>query len=182
MATEQVQLRRGTAAQIAAFTGAAGELVADTTNNRLSLHDGVTAGGYTFMQAGLLYTVVRGINFNAPNTDTIIPLVLPNGLLRFVVNAAYILDATGALTTATAGIFTNTAGGGVAIASTQALTVSTAADATNNNTQAMTLNNSNSMNYLLSGLPVSPNVYFRVVNPQGVAASANVLLHYRPLP
>jgi len=42
----QLQLRRGTAAQVAAFTGAAGEVTPDTTNNRLILHDGTTAGGH----------------------------------------------------------------------------------------------------------------------------------------
>src|SRR5271154_2265401 len=44
--SEQLQLRRGTAAQVAAFTGAQGEVVVDTTNNRLVLQDGVTAGGW----------------------------------------------------------------------------------------------------------------------------------------
>lgn len=60
MAT-QLQLRRGTAAQVAAFTGAVGELTADTTNSRLVLHDGVTAGGkpqaseaYVLAQVGAL--------------------------------------------------------------------------------------------------------------------------------
>lgn len=42
----QVQLRRGTGAQVAAFTGAAGELTPDMTNFRTVLHDGVTAGGH----------------------------------------------------------------------------------------------------------------------------------------
>lgn len=41
----QVQLRRGTAAQVAAFTGAAGEVTPDMTNKRLVLHDGSTPGG-----------------------------------------------------------------------------------------------------------------------------------------
>ena len=40
----QVQLRRGTSAQIATFTGAQGEVVVDTTNNRAVVHDGATAG------------------------------------------------------------------------------------------------------------------------------------------
>ena len=44
--TEQLQLRRGVAAQVAAFTGAAGEVVVDTTNNRLVVQDGATAGGF----------------------------------------------------------------------------------------------------------------------------------------
>jgi Major tropism determinant N-terminal domain len=43
--SEQLQLRRGTASQVQAFTGAAGEVVMDTTNNRLVVNDGVTAGG-----------------------------------------------------------------------------------------------------------------------------------------
>lgn len=43
--SEQLQLRRGTATQVAAFTGAQGEVVFDTTNNRLVANDGVTVGG-----------------------------------------------------------------------------------------------------------------------------------------
>jgi hypothetical protein len=43
--SEQLQLRRGTSSQVAAFTGAQGETVMDTTNNRLVLNDGVTVGG-----------------------------------------------------------------------------------------------------------------------------------------
>jgi hypothetical protein len=42
----QVQYRRGTATQVAAFTGAQGELVVDTTNNRVVVQDGATAGGF----------------------------------------------------------------------------------------------------------------------------------------
>jgi Major tropism determinant N-terminal domain len=42
----QVQYRRGTASQVATFTGAAGEMVVDTTNNRLVVQDGSTAGGW----------------------------------------------------------------------------------------------------------------------------------------
>jgi hypothetical protein len=42
----QVQYRRGTATQVAGFTGAQGELVIDTTNNRVVVQDGATAGGW----------------------------------------------------------------------------------------------------------------------------------------
>jgi hypothetical protein len=42
----QVQYRRGTASQVVSFTGAQGELVVDTTNNRVVVQDGVTAGGF----------------------------------------------------------------------------------------------------------------------------------------
>ena len=42
----QVQLRRGTATQNNAFTGAIGELSFDTTANQVRVHDGSTAGGF----------------------------------------------------------------------------------------------------------------------------------------
>jgi hypothetical protein len=42
----QVQYRRGTAAQVAAFAGAQGELIVDTTNNRVVVQDGSSAGGW----------------------------------------------------------------------------------------------------------------------------------------
>lgn len=45
MAT-QVQRRRGTNAEVEAFTGALGEFILDTTNNRISSHNGATAGGF----------------------------------------------------------------------------------------------------------------------------------------
>ena len=46
-----VQLRRGTAAQNNAFTGAAGEISVNTTNNSIRVHDGSTAGGHEVMKA-----------------------------------------------------------------------------------------------------------------------------------
>ena len=42
----QVQLRRGTSSQNDSFTGAAGEVTVDTTNQTLRVHDGSTAGGH----------------------------------------------------------------------------------------------------------------------------------------
>ena len=41
----EVQLRRGTAAENAAFTGQEGELVYTTDTKDLFVHDGSTAGG-----------------------------------------------------------------------------------------------------------------------------------------
>jgi hypothetical protein len=42
----ELQLSRGSAADVAAYTGAQGEAVVDTTNNRLVVQDGATAGGF----------------------------------------------------------------------------------------------------------------------------------------
>lgn len=47
----QVQYRRGSNVQVAAFTGALGELVIDTTNKVVVVNDGATVGG--FPQVGL---------------------------------------------------------------------------------------------------------------------------------
>jgi hypothetical protein len=47
----QVQYRRGSNVQVAAFTGALGELVIDTTNKIVVVNDGTTVGG--FPQVGL---------------------------------------------------------------------------------------------------------------------------------
>ena len=48
----QVQIRSGTAAQVDAFTGAAGELTYDIDTGQLRVHDGSTVGGLKVPQAG----------------------------------------------------------------------------------------------------------------------------------
>ena len=52
MAT-QLQMRRGTASEIAAFTGAEGEVVVNTTNDSIVVSDGSTAGGFEQARADL---------------------------------------------------------------------------------------------------------------------------------
>ena len=51
-----LQLRRGTAAQNAAYTGSVGELTVDTENTILRLHDGSTAGGTPVGSSGITPT------------------------------------------------------------------------------------------------------------------------------
>ena len=46
-----IQLRRGTTAQHASFTGLVGEVTIDTDKDTLVVHDGVTAGGYPLAKA-----------------------------------------------------------------------------------------------------------------------------------
>jgi len=50
MAT-QLQIRRGTTAQMNAFTGAEGELAVNTTTDTVHVHDGSTAGGFALAKA-----------------------------------------------------------------------------------------------------------------------------------
>jgi hypothetical protein len=51
---DQLQLRGGTTAQTAAFTGALREVTVDTDKDTLVVHDGALAGGYPLMREGLL--------------------------------------------------------------------------------------------------------------------------------
>lgn len=57
--SEQLQLRRGTGSQVASFTGAQGETVIDTTNNRLVVNDGTLAGGYPAAKLSEVVTNTR---------------------------------------------------------------------------------------------------------------------------
>jgi len=49
MAT-QVQFRRGSTVETAAFTGAVGEVTVDTTKNTCIIHDATTAGGFPLLR------------------------------------------------------------------------------------------------------------------------------------
>jgi len=57
--TEQLQMRRGTATQVAAFTGAPGEIVVDATNNRAVINDGATVGGWPAAKLAEVVTNAR---------------------------------------------------------------------------------------------------------------------------
>ncbi len=50
MAT-QLQIRRGTTAQMTAFTGAEGEIAVNTSTDTVHVHDGSTAGGFALAKA-----------------------------------------------------------------------------------------------------------------------------------
>ena len=75
----QVQYRRGTAAQVASFTGAQGELIVDTTDNRVVVQDGSTAGGWPAAKLSEVITntrtAVSDANYAAQMTDRLIAYV-----------------------------------------------------------------------------------------------------------
>lgn len=48
--SNQVQIRRGTSAEHAVFTGAVGELTINTDTNDLIIHDGATVGGHVLVK------------------------------------------------------------------------------------------------------------------------------------
>jgi major tropism determinant Mtd-like protein len=64
--SEQLQLRRGASSQVAAFIGAQGETVMDTTNNRLVVSDGSTAGGWPAAKLSEVITNTRTAVNDAP--------------------------------------------------------------------------------------------------------------------
>ena len=123
--SEQLQLRRNTASNIAVFTGAQGEIVVDTTNNRVVVQDGVTAGGWAAaklsevpvntilpmtlataahgasIQLGILETSVTlsGASVNAP-------VQIPANACVFAVGAYVVTTITGA-TSYEVGVATN---------------------------------------------------------------------------
>ncbi len=116
------------------------------------------------------------VDFNAGNTDTVFPVALPAGITRYLVDSVRISGASHTLVTATAGLFTAAAGAGVAIVTgASAITVATAAEDTNNNAMAFTVNNLNTQSY------DAPNLYFRVGTAEGAAALATVTIVIRPL-
>jgi len=88
----QFQLRRGTAAQTAAFTGAPGEVTVNTTSNTLTLHDSVTPGGWPILSANAAQNVYNKSIFSANlvGTQAISGNIIPTtGNLYTLGNAAY---------------------------------------------------------------------------------------------
>ncbi len=69
---EQTQFRRGTASQMAAFTGAAGEIAVDTTNNRAVVQDGATAGGFSAAKLAEVRSYSAGFVSKFRNSGTIV--------------------------------------------------------------------------------------------------------------
>jgi hypothetical protein len=90
--SEQLQLRRGTASQIASFTGAQGEVVVDTTNYRLVLQDGSTAGGYPVAKLAEIVantrTAVSDASYAALPSDRTIAFVALTAARNVVLPAA----------------------------------------------------------------------------------------------
>lgn len=139
---------------------------------------GVTSvsGIQALVTSSFIYFKAAGVNFNSANTDTSISIILPTGVTRYIFNALRVYNASGTLTTATAGLFSGAGGTGTTVYANQALTVSTSADNTANNTQLLTVTvTTTTTNNNFSTL------FFRVGTAQGTATTADVLLTIIPL-
>ena len=101
----QVQFRRGTTSETAAFTVAVGEVTVDTSKNTCVVHDGTTLGGFPLLrQDGTNSALSPGslsscaLKFaNSVNTGIISPAP---GVLALVNSgvATLTIDASGAIT------------------------------------------------------------------------------------
>ena len=114
MAT-QLQIRRGTNTQNAAFTGAEGELSANTTNDSVHVHDGSTAGGFELARAdfGNISTsaTLTIATLNTTNLD-LTNLEVTNIKAKDGTAAGSIADSTGVVTIASAVLTTADINGG----------------------------------------------------------------------
>jgi hypothetical protein len=66
----QVQYRRGTNAQNAAFTGALAEITVDTTNGTLRVHDGINAGGSNIATVAYVTAQIGALSANSISSGT----------------------------------------------------------------------------------------------------------------
>lgn len=89
MAT-QLQLRRGNTSQHSSFTGASGEITADTQKNTVVIHDGSTPGGFplsTHAHSNGAYNHANAAFEVANNVNTVVTSALAN-VNTFVIFAA----------------------------------------------------------------------------------------------
>lgn len=120
--------------------------------------------------------VLLGVNVNSATTDYPVTLILLPGC-NFVVNKIMLNNASTSLTTATAGVFTATAGGGIALAADQVLSGLTSA--TKN--LSLTLAAGATTN-VLNQTTQANVLYFRCGTAQGAAATVDVYVFADVLP
>ena len=98
----QVQYRRGTNAQNAAFTGALAEITVDTTNGTLRVHDAITVGGSNIATVAYVTAQISALSSNSISSGTSNVRVFANG--NVTTSAAgtanvLVVQSTGALIT-----------------------------------------------------------------------------------
>lgn len=116
--------------------------------------------------------IFSGINFNAGNTDTVCTFTLPAGVVRWKPLRYTLVNSSGNISTATAGVFTGPGGTGTAlVAANTPITITTGAVNTQNNTQDFG-GSAGAGNTAFT----FTTVYFRVGTAQGTPATADFVL------
>lgn len=175
-------LEAGVADAVAIYTNATwpttvtiGENYYINTVNRHSINGNT---GVRFAAAKVvLGGLATGVNLNSGNTDTAITINSPTPNYR--INAVLVVNTgtTASLTTVTAGLFTTTGGGGLALAANQALAAITA-NAVNTDANALSLTATVGIRTKIN----STTLQFRVGTAQGAAATGDVYVYIQPMP
>lgn len=131
----------------------------------------LTPGAAGVTERGPSYIIVKGVNFNAANTDTIVTFTLPPGVSRYAVGSVWLNNASASISTATVSIRTGAGATGATIAAAQAITVTATATDTVNNAQSLTLTNAATEAYN------DLTLYVRVGTAQGSGATADVIIN-----
>jgi hypothetical protein len=154
----------------------------------VSCGGGICTANWVTQPAATLVATATGVNFNSGNTDNAITLALPSGFTRVRLLSVSLSNASHTLVTATCGVFTATAAGGVAlVTSASAITVSAITDATANNmqvfdrTSGLTAAAANT-SFVAQSLATPNTIYFRVQTAEGAAATGDVTVTYTPMP
>jgi hypothetical protein len=129
--------------------------------------------GSFFYTAGRMRFVAKNVNFNSANTDTAIPIVLPSGITRYMLEGLRLSNASGSLTLSTCGLFASPGGTGTILVANSAVTVATAATDSGNNSQVFA--GSTTVAYS------DATLYFRIGTAQGSAATADAIVYIVPL-
>ncbi len=121
---------------------------------------------------------LTAVNFNSGNTDNPITITLPTGYTRWRYNFSVINHPSTTMSTATFGLFTAAAGGGTELLSaTTTVAITSTSENTNGNTQSPAGFTNASTQSFNAG-----TIYFRIINAQGGAATADVIVVLIPLP
>ncbi len=126
-----------------------------------------------------LIASAQSVNLNSANTDNAMTVTLPAGTTNYRITAVMVQNngTTASLTTATAGLFSAAAGGGLALAANQALSAITA-NAVNTDANSLSLTQTIASRTTVN----SATLYFRVGTAQGAASTANVYVYAQPMP
>lgn len=125
----QVQYRRGTNTQNAAFTGALAEITVDTTNGTLRVHDAITVGGSNIATVSYVTAQISALSANSiTNGTSSVAVIASGGNIRANVGGSIItntyssgLEVTG-LISATGAVTAASVAGGVITGSSTSVT------------------------------------------------------------
>ena len=139
--------------------------------------DMTVAQSQVMFKQGLLSFPLRGINFNpSVATDNSLAISVPTA--RYLLDKLVITNASQTLTTAVVGLYTAVGAGGIPLALSQSVNVSSSLTDTFGNMAALTFTASTS---IVNTAFNDASLQFRIVTAEGAAATADVILYVRPM-